>query len=770
MRVAFLSLLMLLSTFLSSQIDQKVGSWQSHLPYNTSIDVAQSDEEIIYATPFALMMISKADYSVRFLSKVEGLSDAGITLIEYDQFNNQLVVIYNNSNIDIIRGNEVINIPTIKLSTSITGSKEINDLHIFDQHTAFLATSFGIVELRLDRLEFGSTIFTNEPIKRIGNEEQLILATSETGLYYIEKTPQKNIADFSKWIKAGENLGLPATFNATDVIGYDGEVFLSTENNLWRGTIASGFESIYDMVPEPYHVSFMSTGQDGLILGLIQDDPYSKLMTIHQNNFTIGAVDCSNRLEYAIQDTEGKYWYADEWRGFRFSNDLNSGCQILDYGGPLTANVSDIDFKDEAVYVATGGVKDNFEVLSNRSGFFIYKDKQWQNYYDINVPLIRDEEFLNIFQVATSPRTEEVYFASYYNGLMSFHPDTEETEYFDAANSGLQHAQGETEGERLSGLSFDEAGNLWINNIYAPRPLVVYTEDGNWFNYSTGVNRALALVEVDYEGLLWNVVVGSSGGVLVYDHNNTLNDPTDDDYILLNANNSAMTSSKVNCLAVDLDGDIWAGTDEGPVIFNGGRSIFTVENPGNRLKVELDNNIAYLLSNENITSIAVDGGDRKWIGTNNGVFVLSAGGDEEIMHFTEDNSPLFSNDILELSFDKKNGLMYIGSNLGIQSYRTATTDARRVHSSDVYAFPNPVRPEHTGNIYISGLAKDADVKITDLNGKLIYETTALGGTATWDGKDYNGRRAATGVYLVFSTGQVDFETPDALVTKIMIVH
>jgi len=226
----------------------------------------------------------------------------------------------------------------------------------------------------------------------------------------------------------------------------------------------------------------------------------------------------------------------------------------------------------------------------------------------------------------------------------------------------------------------------------------------------------------------------------------------------------------VTSLAVDRDGQVWVGTTSGPVIFDGGPNIFDIDNVGSRRKVLQDSIVAFLLETEDIRTIAIDGANRKWFGTRNGIFVQSPDGETQIAHFTEDNSPLFDNVVKVLRFDDDSGRMYVGTDAGVQVYRTETEVASNRHSSNVYTFPSPVRPDYEGDIYIKGLARDANVKITDLNGKLVHETQALGGLAKWNGEDYTGRRATTGVYLVWSTGTAAFDTPDSFVTKILIVN
>jgi hypothetical protein len=189
--------------------------------------------------------------------------------------------------------------------------------------------------------------------------------------------------------------------------------------------------------------------------------------------------------------------------------------------------------------------------------------------------------------------------------------------------------------------------------------------------------------------------------------------------------------------------------------------------------VERDGNTAYLLETENVQAIAVDGANRKWVGTSNGLFLLSPDGEDELAYFTTSNSPLFDNEIQSLTIDQQTGEVFIGTAKGILSYQSDAVEGKQFHSSNILVYPNPVRPEYQGPIAIKGLARDAVVKITDINGKMVYETNAQGGQAIWDGRDYNGRRAKTGIYLVFSSSNpfnIGFGNPDSAVAKILFVN
>ena len=174
-----------------------------------------------------------------------------------------------------------------------------------------------------------------------------------------------------------------------------------------------------------------------------------------------------------------------------------------------------------------------------------------------------------------------------------------------------------------------------------------------------------------------------------------------------------------------------------------------------------------LLETETINTIEIDGANRKWMGTQtSGVFLISEDGTEQIHHFTEENSPLPSNEIRDIEINDETGEVFFGTLNGIVSYKSTATEAGD-YFSDVYAYPNPVRPEFDGTIAIKGLVRDSDVKITDVSGNLVYETTSYGGQATWNGRTFDGQRVKSGIYLVFASSA---DGSRAIVTKIAVVN
>jgi ligand-binding sensor domain-containing protein len=324
----------------------------------------------------------------------------------------------------------------------------------------------------------------------------------------------------------------------------------------------------------------------------------------------------------------------------------------------------------------------------------------------------------------------------------------------------------------VSGLDIDSKQNLWVVNSGAPNPLSVKSPGGEWTSFSLGS----ALSGSDFGNLLidsynqkW-ITLRTDNKLAVFFDNNTLDDPSDDvAKILTNAaGNGALPGNKIYCVAQDRDDEIWLGSDEGVGVIYSPFNLFTGGNfDAQRILVEVGGYTQYLLESEIVTAIAIDGDNRKWMGTDRaGVFLLSEDGTEQIHHFTEENSPLYSNRILAIEINNKTGEVFFGTDKGIISYKDTATEPNPTND-DVVVYPNPVREGYAGLIAIKGLVDNADIKITDVAGTLIYATRAEGGQAIWSGYNFDGRKASTGVYLVFAS---DDQGNEKMVTKILFIN
>jgi ligand-binding sensor domain-containing protein len=274
---------------------------------------------------------------------------------------------------------------------------------------------------------------------------------------------------------------------------------------------------------------------------------------------------------------------------------------------------------------------------------------------------------------------------------------------------------------------------------------------------------------IDSYNQKWGIM-GRGAGIFVYNDNNTIENPNDDQYKFLNTNigGGNLPSLQTYCFEEDLEGEIWVGTDKGITVFYDPSAIFSGYNfDAQQILITEGDYGQYLLSEERVKCITIDGANRKWVGTEkSGVFLLSDDGTEEIYHFTKDNSPLFDNNIIDIAINNENGEVFIGTDKGLISYRSDATEGVLIQSN-TKVFPNPVKETYNGPIAISGLVTNANIKITDITGNLVFETFAKGGRAIWNGKNKNGERSSTGVYLVFST---DLYGEQKMISKILFIH
>ncbi|TAL41071.1 MAG: regulator, partial [Chitinophagaceae bacterium] len=321
------------------------------------------------------------------------------------------------------------------------------------------------------------------------------------------------------------------------------------------------------------------------------------------------------------------------------------------------------------------------------------------------------------------------------------------------------------------GLAFDRENNLWISNYGASQNLLVRKSDGNWKSFSVPfaiTENAIAQLVIDDMNQKW-IVSPKGNGLICFNDGNSIDNTADDRWKLyrFGAGNGNLPSNNVLCLAKDKNGFIWIGADDGIGIVQCPERVFSSQGCDALLPVVMQGNFnSFLFKGEQVQSIAVDGADRKWVATKKGAWLISADGEKVIYRFTEENSPLLSDDVKKIAIDGKTGEIYFATKNGICSFRSTATEGGD-KNENVLVFPNPVPPGYGGTIAIRGLVNNAIVKITELDGRLVYQTRALGGQAVWDGKDYKGRRISSGVYLVLVS---DDGRKENLATKIVFIN
>ena len=431
--------------------------------------------------------------------------------------------------------------------------------------------------------------------------------------------------------------------------------------------------------------------------------------------------------------------------------------KTLKPGGPHTNHFGFMLFVYNRLYTCNGD-------YNYSSPIQILNNNEWTIYQHEGISEQTGVSFQGSFCLDVDPLNIEHVFAGSRNGLYEY-LNGKFVKYYDNSNSPIEPFDGvNKEYQLVTGTKFDQKGNLWVLNSSAPTTALMKYANGSFtkMNHSELMklnrgqlknrsNGELSKIIIDSKGVMWFV---NNNWVLpaIYQYN------TDNDEIIAYENIVNQDGTRLNiqegirCVAEDLEHNIWVGSSVGPVMLesseieDGGSTFTQVKVPRN----DGTNYADYLLTGIDISSIAIDGGNRKWIGTfNNGVYLISADNMTQIHHFTTDNSKLLSNTIMSIAINPTTGEVFFGTDKGLCSYISdATATNSEMTTDNVWAYPNPVEPGYVGPITITGLSLNADVKILSANGAIVNEGHSNGGTYVWDGCDQKGRRVASGIYMV----------------------
>ncbi len=751
-----------------------IGQWRDELPYYKVISVTEADNYIFAATPYAIFYVDKDDNSVQRMSKINGLSDIGITSIDYNQEVKTVVLTYANANIDLINNLMVTNISDIKRK-QILGNKTINSIYCHEKY-AYLACGFGIVLLDLEKEEIRDTYYigpNGSPINVLSitsDNNDTIWAATELGVYkaYI-KDP--NLVNFAAW-ELDTRLDPSIRYNTITSMGE--KVFVNKSlSTADRDTIYLHNEGTW--IP-------WNTEQSKTILKL--HSMYDRLIVTYK--YVVYVYDQNLQEVYtvwsympgspypldAVQDKENKLWIGDTYAGLVSFNSSVNNSHSYNLGGPLTASAFSMTSVGDELLIAAGGRDGSYVPIYNVGQVYKFNNSTWTNYSPYSLPAMAGVSDLST--TAIDPYDHNHFYAgSWGKGLLEFSGDAM-TNRYGSWNSTLGHHSASDTGDiRVGGTAFDKNGNLWVSTSHTNNCLSLKRgNDWKGFTLSEVQESDLGQMIIDRYDQKWIVMRYGNmnpNSLIVFTDNGTPDNTSDDLTKKLNSSegHGNIPGTIVFAIASDLDGEVWIGTEKGVAVFYSPENIFTGGNfDAQRILVEYGGYYQYLLENEIVTAIAVDGSNRKWIGTDrSGVFLFSDDGTREIHHFTEDNSPLFSNRITSLAINS-NGDVFMGTDKGVMSYRGSATEGTEI-MDDVYAFPNPVKDGYSGIIGIKGLVTNAQVRITDISGAVVHTTNAEGGQAIWDGTNLNGRRVKSGVYLVFASNE---DGKEKVVTKIIFIN
>ncbi len=763
-------LLTCFSTDVFGQKDLRIGEWNIYHPFRYGRHLTQSDEKVYYTSQFAVVAFDKEDLSAKFITKLDGLTNAKTNLIKYSPISGDLLVSYSNSDFDLINEGRTTTYSNLRLDGNFF-NRTINDIAILKDSMAYFCTAYGVVEFNLVSERFGFTANLGIEVFNIAYQDEKFYVATEEGIYVAKDLPNINLKDNSNWKLLDINDGFPGDYRSEAIVNYKDQLFMAIDDTLFKYSNGS-LDSVYH--DSEFVISYLTAEGEHLLLGLYCKEECTGKMIMFDATGTArpGPDNCISRPRYTLEDQKGQLWFADDWWSYRISKSADAPCERILFNAPFNSQNNEIKIHDGEVWVTSEIISSSSYASFNQNhGFYHFKEGKWENINRWNNPEMNLKNGgKNCYTVAINPDNGMVYVGTLSDGLLEYNPETKKIFYYDNVTSSLQVAIGDAT-VRVGGLAFDDDGNLWMSNNSAGDPIAVLKPDGemiNNFSNKLASGTPLRKLVIDQNGYKW--FSSDKQGLVVYDDKGTLENPLDDEVKEFTTSSSLLPDDNVRCIAVDLDGEVWVGTKKGVAIFDCG-SVFEDNCRGFKQQVTVGGIPAYLLESEDVLSIAIDGANRKWFGTENGIFVQSPDGKESVAYLTDKNSPLLDNIIYSIAIDPKSGEAFIGTGKGLVSFQTEAIEGFEYHDeNNVFAYPNPVRPDYEGPIAIKGLTRDANVKITDVNGQLIFETTALGGQAIWDGRDYTGRKASSGVYLVFSTSADTFGDPDAIVTKILVVN
>lgn len=738
--------------------------WKGYFSYTEIKDLSESPTKLYAASENALFSKNLNTNDIKTTNTIDGLSGQTITALYHSVTFNKTMVGYENGLLIVINEADgtMLNVVDIINKSLPPNIKRVNH---FMEHDGivYVSCDFGIVQYKLATLEFGDTYFigpAGEEVKvfqtTVFNNE--IYAVTQFNGIRKAAISNPNLNDFAQWqlFDGGFWNGI-VTFN-------DQLIGMSTNNRLYRYN-GSSFIEIANINQTGLDIRATA---DGLIV--------TTLNHVYVFNTTLGQIvhiQNTQVTEFPVTFScatiiNGVIYIGTNESGIVAATILNpSTFEFIMPNGPSRNNIFAIQSMATNLWVVYGGYSSNYNpfqyyVPASQFGISKYKENGW-----LNIPYSEVLGAKAISRIIVNPTNEnEVYASSYFSGLLKIENEIP-TILYDNTNSGLESLSPSFIDIRINGTAFDRNGNLWVTNSLIKNGLKVLKPNGQWQSYnmenisSNYQDLNFGRIAIDKNGTKWMATSGD--GAIAFNENANVFKK-----IISGTDTGNLPTNDVRAIAIDNRGQVWIGTNKGLRVLASVGSYNTPDQMKANPIIILEDGVPQeLLYEQFITDIVVDGANRKWIATaDSGIFLFSANGQETIYHFTKDNSPLPSNVINDVDINGTSGEVFIATDKGMVSFKgTSTSPSDSL--KDVFVYPNPVRPEFVGTVKIAGLISKANIKITDIEGNLVYETTSVGGTIEWDTTAFGKYKVASGVYMIFIAAEDASETA---VKKVMIIR
>ncbi len=736
--------------------------WQGYFSFNEIKDISQASTTVFAASENALFSKNAATNTIKTTTTVDGLSGQTISALHHSEgfkktiigYENGLMIVVNEKDGSILKVVDIIN---KQLPANL---KKINH---FMEHNGlvYVSCDFGIVQFNLTTSQFGDTYFIGDngaeiSVKQTTYFNGFIFAATSSGIRKANST-NANLIDFNQWLLVNSGDWSSVETLDAELVAINSAGYIHRYNsNTFIG---------FSQLPQPSadmravnHQLFITTPNTVFV--------YNNKMILNRQIANTQVL--NSTVNFTCATAIGDLLYIGTKDKGLFSSTLASA-SIFENNtpvGPTRNNIFSLDATPNSIWAVYGDYDTSYNPYPLDSyGVSRYNASGW-----LNIPYENVFGAKSMTRILVNPNNEkQVYASSFFSGLLKIEQDVP-TILYNEKNSGLETLT--TEGPnyidvRINGTAFDKSGNLWVTNSRIKNGLKVLKTNGQWQSYSTaGIlinaeSTSYANIAIDKNGTKW-IATNRDGVIGFNESTNTFKKMN------FGADVGNLPIDDVRSVVVDTKNQLWIGTTKGlRVLSNVGGFQTESQLKANPIIIMEDNLAQELLYEQSITSIVVDGANDKWIGTaDSGVFMVSSNGQETKYHFTINNSPLPSNFINDIKINSATGEVFIATNKGMVSFKGIATGANE-DLNNVYVYPNPVRPNYSGTVKVAGLIDKANIKITDIEGNLVYETTSTGGTIEWDTTAFGRYKVASGVYMVFISAQDGSETK---VKKVMIIR
>nr|WP_238527971.1 T9SS type A sorting domain-containing protein [Aquimarina agarivorans] len=752
------------------------GNWKSHFAYVDFVDITTAEDRVFVASTNTIFVHDAVTNTNIEYTTVDGLSGDDIATLLYSESKALIVVGYKNGLVEIIDevSGKVTSLVDIQNKTGVPPNSIKVNSFFEDENLLYIATGFGIVVYDLNTNLFGDTFFISSSsavtsdvasVAVVGNT--IIASIQGRGTFSGDKN-NSNLIEFANWLQIQDEV-------FEDIQLFSGKAIAHNDGNSIFEFDGVTFKSVFS---DEDRILDFETSDSFLVVTF--SNKVSRLTTsfVSDIEMPFNDTELNNKITHATFVNDEVYYVNQENGFFKTTNQQFQDNVTIGPDGPLLNNGFAIDAFDGDLWMVYGAVTATFNPggLRKRKGSSRLRNNKWTN---LDISKFNNAPILSEILINRSNK-EQVY-AGTFRGNDGFFEilDAEMVNVFNAENSNIEKSTFENGATSVFTFEFDTAGQLWIINNEVTKLLKKFKRNED----SSGTN-----FEVDYDGFL-----NEFGTFEAFNSNEIVRDDDDNFYFTtvrdgllgyqLNTNKKAILKTedlefsfvRTIALALDLTGDLWVGTTSGLRIIENPDRMFEL---GNNVKGEpvifLDDGIPQeLFFQQAVADIKIDANNNKWIATEGGAFYLSPDGQEILLNFTKDNSPLPSNNIIDIAIDESTGVVFFATDKGLMEYTAGVTVAQE-NLEKFKIFPNPVRPEHTDvNVKIQGLTVGANVKITDVEGNLVFEAQneTFGGQSSgeieWDTRSFSGQKVASGVYLVLVTGEEGGQTT---VGKILVVR